>query len=108
VRAQTPHLGGGDGSHPAVPGQPPSDDAVRVTVRFGATLKPISGEARLSLQLSIGSTVPDVIRLTARLHPELADSLRSALPILDGEQADQTRPLQDGDEIALVMPVAGG
>lgn len=92
----------------AVPSEPPSDEAIRVTVRFGSTLRPSSGQARLNIRLSIDSTVADVIELAGRIHPDLVDSLRSVLPIIDGEQADQARLLQDGNEIALVMPVAGG
>jgi sulfur-carrier protein len=106
--AQTHDLRGRDGGAEALPSEPSSDDAIRVMVRFGSTLRPISGQARLSVRLSVGSTVRDVIQLAGRLHPDLVDSLRSVLAIVDGEQADQTRPLQDGDEIALVMPVAGG
>jgi molybdopterin synthase sulfur carrier subunit len=105
---QARDLRGSDSDAPAVPNESPSDGAIRVTVRFGSTLSPISGQARLSLRLSFGSTARDVVRLAARLHPDLVDALRSALMIVDGEQVDQTRPLRDGDEIALVMPVAGG
>src|SRR4029453_6663379 len=44
---------------------------------------------------------------TAR-EPALEPALPSVLPVVGGAHADRAQVLQDGDEVALLIPVAGG
>jgi molybdopterin converting factor small subunit len=41
-------------------------------------------------------------------QPALAPALPSALPVVAGAHATRERPLREGDEVALLIPVAGG
>ena len=41
-------------------------------------------------------------------HPDLAPALRSAQPMIDGRHAERSHALTHGDEVALLIPVAGG
>jgi molybdopterin converting factor small subunit len=81
---------------------------VQVRVRLGAGLSRLSTAPALTLELEDGATVDDLI---VRLHdsePELAPALRSALPVIDGAHAERRRPLEDRQEVALLLPVSGG
>jgi len=42
------------------------------------------------------------------LEPEIAAGLGSALPVVRGTHAGHEQQLSDGDEVALLIPVAGG
>ena len=62
----------------------------------------------LRLELPDGATVEDLYDSLAVTHPQLAPALRSALPVVGGTQVDRGRALAQGDEVALLSPVAGG
>jgi len=81
---------------------------VRVSVRLGAGLSNVAGRPRLQMEVPEGTTVGDVLRRVGEEHPSLGDGLDAALTVVDGSQADAGRPLAEGEEIALLLPVAGG
>jgi molybdopterin converting factor small subunit len=85
-----------------------AQEHLRVTVRFGATLRPASHIARETVLLDHGSRVRDLLDELALLHPELKASFNSALPIVAGTHVSQNTPLADGGEVSLLAPVAGG
>ena len=78
------------------PADVPDEESIRVWIRFGQSLHSIAGQARVSMSLPPGSTVADVTDLAAHRFPDLCGALRTALPIVDGAQADQGRKLSDG------------
>ncbi len=53
-------------------------------------------------------TVDDLLARLRDSEPELAPALRSALPVIEGEHAERRRPLEDRQEVALLLPVSGG
>jgi molybdopterin converting factor small subunit len=81
---------------------------MQVRVRFGAGLARLAAAPVLGLELDDGATVEDALARLACDRPELADSLRAALPLVAGAHAEPDRPLRAGDELALVTPVSGG
>jgi molybdopterin converting factor small subunit len=82
--------------------------AVRVQVRLGAGLATAAGRRRLTLALPEGASVNTLLEELSEREPELAAGLDSALPVVRGTHADRDQALSDGDDVALLIPVAGG
>jgi sulfur-carrier protein len=81
---------------------------VRVHVRLGAGLATAAGSRRLTVALPDEASVDTLLDELGRLEPELAAGFDSALPVVRGVHADRGQPLNDGDDVALLIPVAGG
>jgi sulfur-carrier protein len=81
---------------------------VRVHVRLGAGLATAAGSRRLTVALPDEASVDTLLEELGRLEPALAAGLDSALPVVRGTHADRDRRLTDGDDVALLIPVAGG
>jgi molybdopterin converting factor small subunit len=81
---------------------------MRVRVRLGAGLSRFADAPLLSLDLQEGASVSDLLAALGTEQPGLAPALNSALPILAGQHVERAQPLTAGDEVALLIPVAGG
>jgi len=81
---------------------------MQVRVRLGAGLARLARAPLHSLELDEGATVADACRRLAADQPQLAGALDAALPVIAGVHADRDRALRHGDELALLIPVAGG
>lgn len=81
---------------------------MHVQVRLGSGLATAAGTRRLRVELPREATVDTLLVRVGELEPAIAPALGSALPVVKGTHADRTQPLADGDEIALLIPVAGG
>ena len=81
---------------------------MRVRVRLGAGLSRFADAPLLSLELAEGASVDDLLATLGAEQPGLAPALNSALPILAGQHVEREQPLSAGDEVALLIPVAGG
>ena len=81
---------------------------VRVRVRRGGGLARLAAAPRLSIELGEDATVDDLRAALAEREPRLAPALPAALTVVGGEQAERYRPLAAGDEVAFLIPVAGG
>jgi molybdopterin converting factor small subunit len=86
----------------------PSALIVQVRIRLGSGLARLAPAPLLTLELPEGATVGELYESLGANHPELAPALRSALAVLGGSQLERGRPLRHGDEVALLLPVAGG
>jgi sulfur-carrier protein len=62
----------------------------------------------LTVALPDDAAVDTLLAELRRLEPELAAGLDSALPVVRGTHADRNQRLNDGDDVALLIPVAGG
>lgn len=77
-----------------------------VTVRLFAALRELAGSSRVDAQ---GATVGDVVEaLSARFGDRFAGVARVGSAVVDGERADASTPLAEGQEMALLPPVSGG
>jgi MoaD family protein len=77
-----------------------------VTVRLFAALRELAGSSHVDAQ---GDTVGDVVEaLSARFGDRFAGVARVGSAVVDGERADASTPLAEGQEIALLPPVSGG
>jgi molybdopterin converting factor small subunit len=81
---------------------------MRIDVRLGPGLSRLAGNARLAVDVAEGATVDDVLVRVARERPALAAGLPSALTVVHGAQVGGERVLAEGDEVAVLTPVAGG
>jgi molybdopterin converting factor small subunit len=81
---------------------------VRVRVRLGGGLARLAVAPRLSIELDEGATVSDLCTTLAEREPRLAPALPAALTVVGGEQAERSRALATGEEVAFLIPVAGG
>jgi molybdopterin converting factor small subunit len=81
---------------------------VHVQVRLGSGLATAAGTRRLSVELPQDATV-DTLRERLRVaEPAIAPALDSALALIRGTHAGGDERLADGDEVALLIAVAGG
>jgi sulfur-carrier protein len=81
---------------------------VQIVVRLGSGLATAAGTRRLRFELPQQATVETLLGRLGELEPAIAPALGSAVPVLKGTHARGAQPLADGDEVALLIPVAGG
>jgi molybdopterin synthase sulfur carrier subunit len=81
---------------------------MRIDVRLGSGLSRLAGRSRLEVEVAEGATVGEVLHRVAVDRPSLAAGLPSALTVVRGSQVGGERVLEDGEEVAVLMPVAGG
>ena len=79
-----------------------------VTIKLFAILRDKAGVAEMSLKISEGATVAEVIELILRQHPELAPFANRVAYAVNLSRVDRQTVLKDGDEVALLPPVSGG
>lgn len=81
---------------------------MQVQVRLGAGLARVAGTPRMIVELADGATVADLLDCLESSYPTLAAGLPAALPLVAGEHAARAQELAHGDEVALLLPAAGG
>jgi molybdopterin synthase sulfur carrier subunit len=81
---------------------------VQVVVRLGSGLATAAGTRRLRIELPRQSTVDTLLERLRETQPAIAPALDSALPVVRGSHASGADALAEGDEVALLIPVAGG
>ncbi|CAN5604012.1 molybdopterin converting factor subunit 1 [soil metagenome] len=81
---------------------------LRVRVRLFAMLRERAGWRERELELGAGSTVGDAWRALAEDVPALARYEQVVRFARNGRYAAAAEPLADGDELAVIPPVAGG
>jgi molybdopterin synthase catalytic subunit len=81
---------------------------LRVRVRLFAIQRELAGTREVALELPDGADIDAAwVSLIAR-HPVLAPGRPSMRFARNGEYADPTTILADGDEVAMIPPVSGG
>jgi molybdopterin converting factor small subunit len=81
---------------------------MRIDVRLGSGLARLAGAPRLQVELRAGATVGDLLDAVAEERPALAAGLARALTVVSGSQVGGERVLAEGDEVAVLVAVAGG
>ena len=86
------------------------DTAIRicVSVRFFASLREVTGQNQLGVELPSGSCAGDVWEECAARWPALSSRRRSTVIAVNAEFARPDVRLNDGDEVAFLPPVSGG
>lgn len=78
---------------------------MRIQVLLFALFREQAGQARLELDLPVGSTVADVKALLEQQYPL---QLSGGLAAINERLAQPNDPLREGDELAFLPPVSGG
>ncbi|MCA9982852.1 MAG: MoaD/ThiS family protein [Anaerolineales bacterium] len=81
---------------------------MQVTVRVNGALLAALGRPRLFLELPPEATVADMQRQLQQNFPDQVDYFKSAVAVAAGQHLPPESRLPAGQEIALLLPVAGG
>ncbi len=81
---------------------------MRIRVRLGAGLSRFADAPLLSIDLAEGASVHDLLAELGAQQPSLEPALNSVLPVVAGTHVEREQRLEPGDEVALLIPVAGG
>ena len=82
---------------------------MRITVRFFATYRQLTGSDTLELQLENTVTVTEVIEQLERQYPEFSGRLKThALVAINEQYVHRKQELHPNDIVAFFPPVSGG
>jgi molybdopterin converting factor subunit 1 len=81
---------------------------MRLKLRFFASHREAMGSERLTIEMSEGTTVGQLLDKLAGDFPGLKKLEEHTLVAVNREQVGWDRRLQDGDEVAFYPPVSGG
>ena len=81
---------------------------MKAHVKLFAILREKAGTSDLTLELPEAATVADLLEEVTSRYPELLDSASHTMVAVNTEYVQETQPLRDGDEVALIPPVSGG
>jgi molybdopterin synthase catalytic subunit len=81
---------------------------IRVHVRLFAVQRELAGTREVPLELPDGADVEAAWAALVARHPVLAPGRASVRFARNGDYADPTTALADGDEVAMIPPVSGG
>ena len=81
---------------------------MKATVRLFAILREKAGTSEISVDLPDYSTVADLLAVIESRYPGLSTSVLHTMIAVNTEYVENTHPLHDGDEVALIPPVSGG
>jgi MoaE-MoaD fusion protein len=84
------------------------EEIMRLTVKFFALYRDRAGVEDLPLELPDGARVEDALDHLRQAFPRLRDLPPRVLVAVNMDYAPPEQALHDGDEIALIPPVAGG
>lgn len=79
-----------------------------IQVRLNGTLAQEIGVSRLQMQVAASTTVAGLLDQLGQQYPQSAQKLRHVVPIVAGRHLPKTASLTQGQEVALLLPVAGG
>jgi molybdopterin converting factor small subunit len=81
---------------------------MNIRVRFSAGLVPLAGNTRMVVSLQDQATVADLLQYLQTERPELEVGLNNAIPMVAGRHVGLSEQLSAGQEVSLLLPVAGG
>lgn len=81
---------------------------MQIKILFFATLKDITGEKRLTIELPEETNLAKVRETLIQRFPDAEANLKVALAAINEEYAFAEDKVSDGDEIAFFPPVSGG
>jgi MoaD family protein len=81
---------------------------MRVTVSFYSYFKDLTGCAGTTEELTVGSTLDDLLKALAVRFPKLAAMEKAMLIAVGVDYQHRTYVLKEGDEVSLFPPVQGG
>ncbi len=85
-----------------------SPERLRVRIRLFAIQRELAGTREIALELPAEATVEEAWAAVVERHPGLAPGRPSVRFARNGDYAEPTTHLADGDEVAFIPPVSGG
>jgi molybdopterin synthase catalytic subunit len=82
--------------------------SLRVRIRLFAVQRELAGAREVAVELPDGADVEAAWQALVARHPVLAPGRASLRFARNGEYAEPTTVLTDGDEVAMIPPVSGG
>lgn len=82
--------------------------SMQVKLLFFAIYRELAGAEEMTLELPAGSTARDAVRALRASGGGLARLPQEPVVAVNREYAGEDAALRDGDELALLPPVAGG
>lgn len=82
--------------------------SIAVRVRLFAIQRELAGTREVRMELPDGADVEAAWQALVERYPVLAPGRASLRFARNGDYADPTTPLSDGDEVAMIPPVSGG
>ena len=79
-----------------------------VAVHLFAAARDLAGGSTVAVELPAGATVAQVRAALAARFPALAGLLVRSAVAVNQEYADESTPVTDSDELAVIPPVSGG
>lgn len=81
---------------------------MQVHIRMNGALATQAGRGRLTLELPAEATVADVIERLVQEMPDARPLIERAVAVIAGAHAPAAQPVGAGQEVALLLPMAGG
>jgi molybdopterin converting factor subunit 1 len=81
---------------------------MKARVRLFARLSELAGVREVEVEVGEGLSVADVYGALCGTYPALAGLNGSLRYAVNGEYAEASQPVGEGDEVALIPPVSGG
>ena len=81
---------------------------MKITVRFFAMSRELTGIDQIELEIKDTATVKDVIHVMWEKYPKLEKLKNSLRYAVDDEYADDEYELHPGQELCFIPPVSGG
>ena len=81
---------------------------MQIHIRLSGELIKNIGSPRLTLTLAEGATVSDLRDQLCQQYPSSASTFQAAVPIISGRHVTPAEQLYNGQEVAFLMPIAGG
>ena len=81
---------------------------MNIPVRFSAGLVPLAGNTRMAVTLPEDATVADLLQHLRAEHPVMESRLDNVIPMIAGRHVASSEHLATGQEVSLLLPVAGG
>lgn len=81
---------------------------MQITVRLFASFREVVGRDQLQVDVAPETAVGDLLAALARDYPRLAAASKATRFAVNQEYVPASHPLQAGDEVVFIPPVAGG
>lgn len=91
-----------------MPEHPTGGSALRIKVRYFASIRERTGVNAEEFELQEAATVETIIMEAKRLHPRLEAQDGAIFVSVNGDFVKPSRRLELGDDVALFPPVSGG
>lgn len=81
---------------------------MNISVRVNGSLAELLGTSRLTMQVGEGQTLGSLVAELEKRFPHSKEMLARAVPMAAGRHTDYSYVFTREEEIALLMPIAGG